>query len=109
MAVVAFDSFAFTIRYPEFQDVSSLQLSAYFVDAGLYCDNTDQSRIVNLTQRQSLLWMLTAHIAALSGCGGYGEVRPVGRKRRDAATDHMDSQRDRCDPGRNSINTRSSG
>ena len=79
MAVVAFDSFAFTIRYPEFQDVSSLQLSAYFVDAGLYCDNTDQSRIVNLTQRQSLLWMLTAHIAALSGCGGYGEVRPVGR------------------------------
>ncbi len=79
MAVVAFDSFGFTVRYPEFKSVSSLQLTAYFVDAGLYCDNSDQSRIVNLTQRQSLLWMLTAHIAALSGATDCNNVRPVGR------------------------------
>ena len=47
---------------------------------GIYCDNTDASRVINVTQRQSLLWMLTAHIAVLSGaidCGS--SVRPVGR------------------------------
>jgi len=79
MAVVAFDSFGFTVRYPEFQEVSSLQLAAYFIDAGLYCDNSDQSRIVNLMQRQSLLWMMTAHIAFLSGAIDCNNVKPVGR------------------------------
>ena len=79
MAVVTFDAFGFIVRYPEFKDVPVLQLTAYFNDAGLYCDNTDASRIVNVIQRQSLLWMLTAHIAALSGCGGCGGIRPVGR------------------------------
>ena len=79
MAVVTFDPFSFVVRYPEFKDVPASQLTAYFNDAGLYCDNTDASRIVNVAQRQSLLWMLTAHIASLGGAGGYGEVRPVGR------------------------------
>lgn len=79
MAIVTFDYFAFTIRYPEFQKVSSVQMNAYFNEAGLYCDNTDASRVVNVTQRTSLLWMLTAHIAALSGVIDCGIVRPVGR------------------------------
>lgn len=80
MAVVTFSPTGFKIRYPEFSSLANAQLSACFDDASLYCDNTDASRVTNVTQRQSLLWMLTAHIAALSGLIDCGDgVRPVGR------------------------------
>lgn len=76
--IVTFDAAAFKIRYPEFSAVSDLTLGAYFDDAGIYLNNTDGSP-VEVGRREKLLWMLTAHIAVLSGALTGGVVAPVGR------------------------------
>jgi hypothetical protein len=79
MAIATFDSVAFYARYPEFAAVSSAQLGALFLEAGLYLDNTDRSR-VDVVKRGRLLDMLTAHIAFLGGLlSADGQPRPVGR------------------------------
>lgn len=79
MSVVTFDSVAFLVRYSEFSAVSVPLLSAMFDEAGLYLDNTDNSRIGNVTKRALLLYMLTAHLAVLNGAlDGGGGARPVG-------------------------------
>ena len=79
MAVVTFDATAFKVRYPLFAVVSDALLSACFDDAGLYLSNTDTSPVQNTTTRQSLLWMLTAHIAYLGGALRANQPMPVGR------------------------------
>jgi hypothetical protein len=80
MGVVAFDANAFKDRYPEFLAVSANRLGYAFADAQLYLDNSDISPVQNLAVRQSLLWMLTAHIAYLSGyLSAEGQALPVGR------------------------------
>ena len=85
MAIVTFDAVAFKIRYPEFAAVSDSYLSACFDQSGLYLSNTDSSPVQDVTIRQMLLWMLTAHIAFLAGAlrpggvAGGGGPMPVGR------------------------------
>lgn len=80
MTVVAFVPADFKVRYPEFATVPDARLSACFEDAGLYLSNTDASPVQNVTRRQSLLWMLTAHIAVLGGAlAADGRPLPVGR------------------------------
>lgn len=83
MAIVAFDAPAFKTRYPEFSAVSDAYLQACFNESGLYLSNTDCSVVQDVTRREVLLWMLTAHIAFLSGVlrpgGVAGGPGPVGR------------------------------
>lgn len=83
MSIVAFDADAFKVAYPEFVAVDSGFLSSCFSQSGLYLSNTDASPVTDLTERQTLLWMLTAHIAYLRGAlkpGGAGSgPSPVGR------------------------------
>ena len=80
MAVVAFDSAGFLKRYPEFTGVDPTLLPLFFAEAGLYCNNTDNSIVTDLPTRTTLLWMLTAHIAALNaGTNGQKPTDLVGR------------------------------
>lgn len=69
MAVVTFDYAAWVMRYPEFSgSVQPGLAQAYFDEATGILDNTDSSNVTDTTVRLRLLNMLTAHIAALSGC-----------------------------------------
>lgn len=80
MCVVAFDSVAFLSRYPEFSSVSAPTLAAYFSEATIYLDNTDNSIVADCSIRAVLLNMLTAHISALySGINGNKPSGIVGR------------------------------
>lgn len=81
MAVVVFDSAAFIARYPEFSTVNPTVLQMYFDEATVYLDNTDSSRVSNISQRAVFLNMITAHIAAMNGSGvnGNGASGLVGR------------------------------
>ena len=74
MAVAAFDLAAFRARYPEFSAVADATLGAYFLEAGLYLDNTDGSPVINLGTRLMLLNMLVAHIAALGAAALVGRI-----------------------------------
>lgn len=70
MSAVAFRYQAWAARYPELACVVAEPLAtAYFAEAGLYCDNTAGSRITDDSvggTRETLLNMVTAHIAALN-------------------------------------------
>lgn len=81
MAIVAFDPARFKARYPEFSTVDDMVLGDYFVEATLYLNNTDTSRVQDVAQRALLLNMLVAHIGALNGSGvnGAGASPLVGR------------------------------
>jgi hypothetical protein len=61
---MAFDPAAFKLRYPEFAGVSDATLGYYYTDAELYLN---PALITNVARQQSLMWMLVAHIAMLSG------------------------------------------
>jgi len=67
MAVVIFDPAAFKSAYPQFAAVSDGQLTNYFNLATLYLSNEDCSVVQDIPKRTTLLWLLTAHIAFLSG------------------------------------------
>ena len=80
MATVAFDPIGFAQRYPEFAGVSATLLPLFFAEAGLYCNNTEASIVTDIPTRTALLWMLTAHIAALNaGVNGSLPTDLVGR------------------------------
>lgn len=80
MAAVVFDPAAFKVAYPEFAAVDNAVLQSCFDQATLYLSNSDCSPVQDLTKRQALLWMLTAHIATLRGYGpGTGRAGVVGR------------------------------
>lgn len=80
MAVAVFNYAQFIIRYPQFANVSQPTLQAYFVEAGLYLNNTDCSPVQDVNKRGLLLNMLTAHIAQLNGAlTADGQAPPVGR------------------------------
>ncbi len=64
--VVSFVSGDFIARYPEFSSIAAA-LPLYFGEATLYLDNTLCSPVQQIEQRTPLLYMLTAHIAALNG------------------------------------------
>lgn len=77
--VVIFDPVAFVVRYPEFSTVQAA-LPALFGEATLILDNTVASPIQQIEQRTPLLWMLTAHLAALNlGVNGNAPSPLVGR------------------------------
>jgi hypothetical protein len=67
MSVVTFDPANFKIRYPIFADITDASLTLCFNEASLYLSNADNSPVADLTRRELLLWMLTAHIATLGG------------------------------------------
>ena len=80
MAVVVFDSTAFLDRYPEFSTVAGGTLTAYFYEATLYLNNSENSLVTDVTQRSVLLNMAVAHLAALySGINGQAPSQLVGR------------------------------
>lgn len=80
MGVVVFDLTVFRTRYAEFSTVPDPVLNAYFSEATMYLNNTDNSRVSDVGQRGVLLNMLTAHIAALnSGVNGNAPSGLVGR------------------------------
>jgi hypothetical protein len=80
MTIATFDPAAFKARYPQFVNVPDQTLTYCFQDAGLYLNNTDCSPVQDVIKRTSLLWMLTAHIAQLTGLlSSDGQSQAVGR------------------------------
>jgi len=80
VGIAVFNPVAFKLRYPEFGAVSNDVLTALFLEAGLYLDNTNCSPVADVTRRGVLLNMLTAHIGFLGGLlSADGQPRPVGR------------------------------
>lgn len=81
--VVTFVAADFIARYPEFTALNTSSPNALglcFGEATLYLDNSTASRVVNVEQRTPLLYMLTAHIAALYfGVNGQSPSQKVGR------------------------------
>lgn len=78
--VVVFDPAAFFGRFPEFAQANPDTLTALFNEATLVLDNTDASIVQQIEQRQPLLWLLTAHLAALNiGVNGQAPSQLVGR------------------------------
>jgi len=66
--VAVFDLNKFLTRYPEFSQVPSSKLTAYFTDdAGLYLNNTPCSPVQDVSRRLVLLNMLVAHLSYLQG------------------------------------------
>lgn len=80
MAVAVFDYAQWAARYPALAATVDANLAgAYFVEAGLYLDNTDCSIVADVTTRLVLLNMLVAHIALLNGASAAGAAGLVGR------------------------------
>lgn len=83
MAQVVFDPVTFKLAYPEFAAVEDAFLANCFGIATLYLSNEDCSVVQDIAKRETLLWMLTAHVAALRGAltpvGVAGGPAPVGR------------------------------
>lgn len=82
MAVVTFNVDTFREIYPEFSNVSDTVLSFLFTEATILLNNTDSSKVTDVTVREPLLYMLMAHIAYIrfgtsSGSGGSGLVGRV--------------------------------
>lgn len=78
--VVTFDPSGFIGRFPEFGTVTPGTLTAYFNEATLVLDNSLCSPVQQIEQRTPLLWLLTAHLAALnSGVNGQTPSQLVGR------------------------------
>ena len=81
MASVVFDPARFVQRYPVFAPYNTANpdgLQMFFDDATLYLNNTDCSPITDLTRREALLWMVTAHLAQLGGVLAPGGVGSTG-------------------------------
>lgn len=75
MGVAVFDYAVWAARYPELAaSVDATLAGSYFIEAGLYLDNTDASPVVDVPQRLLLLNMLVAHIAILSSAARGGLV-----------------------------------
>lgn len=66
MPAVTFDYGTWILRYSELQSVPIGLAQLYFNEAGLYCDNTSASLVVDENVRSMLLGMLVAHIAKLN-------------------------------------------
>ena len=62
--IVQFDLLKFRELYPKIIATDD-QLSMFFVEACLYCNNTEHSNIRNLQERELMLFLLIAHLATL--------------------------------------------
>lgn len=69
VSVVVFDPEEFKTLYSEFETVSDEKLELYFKAACLLLNNTAKSKVKDLTERKTLLYMLTCHIATLKANG----------------------------------------
>jgi hypothetical protein len=69
MTAVVFDPTVWRNQYPQFDAVTDVSANGYFNIATLYLDNGDCSIVQDVTQRSTLLGLLTAHIATLNGAG----------------------------------------
>ena len=68
--VVVFDAQEFLALYPQFNNVfTEEQLNQFFNVACMLCDNSPNSKITDLTERKTLLYMLVCHIATLQQRG----------------------------------------
>ena len=83
MSIAVFNPSLFIARYPEFTaayNANPALFASMFSEAGFYLNNTDCSVVQDVTIRGTLLNMVTAHIAFLSGTlSADGQSRPVGR------------------------------
>ena len=83
MGVAVFNPTVFLGRYPEFTaayNANPALFASMFSEAGLYLNNSDGSVVQDVCLRGTLLNMVTAHIAFLSGLlTADGQPRPVGR------------------------------
>jgi hypothetical protein len=55
----------FVAAWPMFAGLTYPQLNQCFIQAQVYLNNTQSSRVLQIEDRQPLLWMLTCHIAKL--------------------------------------------
>ncbi|HGB5896888.1 TPA: DUF4054 domain-containing protein, partial [Salmonella enterica subsp. enterica serovar Kottbus] len=70
MGTVTFDSQVFVSLYPEFSTATPELLTAVFNQVtALYLDNTDDSPVTDLNEREQLLFLLVAHLCSLRGLG----------------------------------------
>jgi hypothetical protein len=67
MAIVTFDPANFALAYPAFSNVPTTVLQNSFNLATLLCNNTDKSPVEDVAIRETLLWLLVAHISTLNG------------------------------------------
>lgn len=76
--IVAFDPAEFVAAYPEFAGLSNANMAQDFVGATFLLNNSCSSRVCDANQRMYLLYLLTAHIAAiLQGTNdGAGNITP---------------------------------
>lgn len=72
MGIATFDYDTWLMLYPAFSDrVLQPQATALFNQAGLlYVDNSECSPVRDVAQRQQILYLVVAHLAALSPQGG---------------------------------------
>lgn len=83
MGVVVFSASDFREQYPEFASnagFSDAMLGGCFARSTLLLDNTDASPVPEVETRTMLLYLLTAHAAALwqRGSGNVGRVASAG-------------------------------
>jgi hypothetical protein len=81
MAAAVFNYGQWALLYPNLAlCVSEPQAQAFFLQAGLYCDNSDCSPISDLAQRLMLMNLLVAHLAEINhriAQGNGGLVGPI--------------------------------
>jgi hypothetical protein len=85
--VVVFDPTRFAARYPEFSappyNLQAATAQELFYDATMYLDNTCNSPVCDTSvggERERLLYMLTAHMAYLTGPGSGQQVGRINNK-----------------------------
>jgi hypothetical protein len=85
--VVQFDPTRFAARYPEFSNppynLQAATAQELFYDATIYLDNTCNSPVCDASvggERERLLYMLTAHMAYLTGPGSAQQVGVINNK-----------------------------
>lgn len=81
MAVAVFDYGLWALQYPQLaRCVSEPQAGALFLQAGLYCSNTECSPVSDLAQRLMLMNLLVSHLAEINqriAQGNGGLVGPI--------------------------------
>lgn len=77
MSVVVFDPTAFKTQYPEFSGLDNALLTNSFNMATFACNNTAASIVADLTERTTLLNLLTAHLTKLTYGTNDGVNPPV--------------------------------
>jgi len=65
-ATSTFDPAFFAARYPEFAGIVSTTAPGYFLEAGLYLNNTGSGVVQDAGVQKVLMHMLTAHLGELN-------------------------------------------